>query len=133
MNAVSGMRVTIVPKKPDHNAATPSEPSLSRGRSVSKKRSIQGRLTSQSGDRVIFEKLAAPRPAPKVAVKSKWLKMTFQAAGNSVRTVSKEDVGTHLSEQEVITGAFLAQRSEYSGNRTSEKWFEQILYSRRPS
>ena len=28
-------------QKPDHNAATPSEPSLSRGRSVSKKRSIQ--------------------------------------------------------------------------------------------
>ena len=29
--------------KPDHNAATPSEPSLPRGRSVSKKRSIQGK------------------------------------------------------------------------------------------
>ena len=29
--------------KPDHNAATPSEPSLSRGRSVSKKRSIQSK------------------------------------------------------------------------------------------
>ena len=28
-------------QKPEHNAATPSEPSLSRGRSVSKKRSIQ--------------------------------------------------------------------------------------------
>ena len=42
-NAVSSMRVTIVPKKTDHNAATPSEPSFSRGRSVSKERSIQGR------------------------------------------------------------------------------------------
>ena len=30
-------------QKPDHNAATPSEPSLSRGRSMSKKRSIQGK------------------------------------------------------------------------------------------
>ena len=29
-DAVSGMRVTIVHKKPDHNAATPSEPSSSR-------------------------------------------------------------------------------------------------------
>ena len=29
-------------QKPDHNAATPSEPSFSRGRSVSKQRSIQG-------------------------------------------------------------------------------------------
>ena len=30
-------------QNPDHNAATPSEPSFSRGRSVSKKRSIRGR------------------------------------------------------------------------------------------
>ena len=30
-------------QKPDHNETTPSEPSLSRGRSVSKKRSIQGK------------------------------------------------------------------------------------------
>ena len=30
-------------QKPEHDAATPSEPSLSRGRSVSKKRSIQGK------------------------------------------------------------------------------------------
>ena len=37
------MRVTIVPKKTDHNAATLSDPSFSRGRSVSKERSIQGR------------------------------------------------------------------------------------------
>ena len=27
-NAVSGMRITIVRKKPDHNDATPSEPSM---------------------------------------------------------------------------------------------------------
>ena len=30
-------------QKPEHTAATPSEPSFSRGRSVSKKRSIQGK------------------------------------------------------------------------------------------
>ena len=30
-------------QKPEHNAATPSEPSFSRGRSVSKKRSIQSK------------------------------------------------------------------------------------------
>ena len=30
-------------QKPEHNAATPSEPSLSRGRSVSRKRSIRGK------------------------------------------------------------------------------------------
>ena len=40
---VSGRRVTIVPKNPEHTAAKPSEPSLSRGRSVSRKRSIQGK------------------------------------------------------------------------------------------
>ena len=42
-NAVSGMRVTIVRKKPEPKAATPSEPSMSRGRSVSRKRSIRGK------------------------------------------------------------------------------------------
>ena len=41
-SAVSGMRVTIASKNQTHNAATLSEPSLSRGRSVSK-RSIKGR------------------------------------------------------------------------------------------
>ena len=30
------------------------------------------RVTSQNGDRVIFERLAAPRPAPKVTLKSYW-------------------------------------------------------------
>ena len=68
---------------------------------MSKKRSIQGRLTSQSGDRVIFERLAAPRPAPKVAVKSKWLKMTFQAAGNSVRTVSKVLISVNKKSSQI--------------------------------
>ena len=33
----------IVPQNPAPNAATPSEPSMTRGRSVSKKRSIQGK------------------------------------------------------------------------------------------
>ena len=41
-NAVSGMRVTIVRKKPEPKAATLSEPSTSLGRSVSRKRSIRG-------------------------------------------------------------------------------------------
>ena len=30
------------------------------------------RVTSQNGDRVIFERLATPRPAPKVTLKSNW-------------------------------------------------------------
>ena len=42
-HAVSGMRVTIVHKNQTTNAATPSEPSLSRGRRVSRKRSIRGK------------------------------------------------------------------------------------------
>ena len=41
-NAVSG-KSNDRAQKPDHNAATPSEPSFSRGRSVSKKRSIQAK------------------------------------------------------------------------------------------
>ena len=39
----SGMRATIVPKKPEHTPATLPEATVSRGRSVSKKRSIQGK------------------------------------------------------------------------------------------
>ena len=39
-SAVSGMSNDLA-QKPDHNAATPPEPSLSRGRSVSTKRSFQ--------------------------------------------------------------------------------------------
>ena len=42
-NAVCGMRVTIMPKKTEHTAATLSEPSFSRGRGESKKKSIQGK------------------------------------------------------------------------------------------
>ena len=42
-NAVSGMRVPMVRKKLQPKAATPSEPSVSRGRSVSRKRSIRGK------------------------------------------------------------------------------------------
>ena len=42
-NAVSGMRVNDRAQKPEHDAATPSEPPASRGRSVSRKRSIRGK------------------------------------------------------------------------------------------
>ena len=42
-DAVSGMRVSIERKNPEPKAATPSEQSMSRGRSVSQKRSIQGK------------------------------------------------------------------------------------------
>ena len=41
-NAVSDMRATIVHKKPTPKA-TPSEPSMTRGRSVSRKRSVRGK------------------------------------------------------------------------------------------
>ena len=103
------------------------------------------RVISQNGDRVLFERFATPRPAPKVTLKSNWLVLKQQqqqpslkegvnsisrevatwesragmredrknatevemATGNSERTVSKVDVGTHLSEQEVVTDALL--------------------------
>ena len=43
-DAVSVTRPKIVHKqKPEHTAATPSEPTVSRGRSVSRKRSIRGK------------------------------------------------------------------------------------------
>ena len=42
-DAVSRMRATIVLKNQNPKAATPSEPSMSRGRSVSSKRSIRGK------------------------------------------------------------------------------------------
>ena len=42
-SVVSGMRVTIVHKKPIPKAATLSEPTVSRGRCVSRKRSIRGK------------------------------------------------------------------------------------------
>ena len=39
-------------QKPDHNAATPSEPALSRGRTVSRKRSIRGMSNHHSSTTV---------------------------------------------------------------------------------
>ena len=41
--AVSAAKPKIARKKPEHTAATPSEPSMTRGRSVSRKRSIRGK------------------------------------------------------------------------------------------
>ena len=47
-------------QKPAHNAATPSEPSLSRGRSVSRKRSIRGKSNpwchSSTSVQIVFER-----------------------------------------------------------------------------
>ena len=45
--AVSSMRVMFVHQKPAPKAAPPSEPSMTRGRSTSRKRSVRGR--SQTG------------------------------------------------------------------------------------
>ena len=100
------------------------------------------RVISQFGDRVEFERLATPRSAPEVTLKSIWVtqqrpqqpilkkkvnniwkqhatwesKATVRdktkhttevelAVGNGMRPILKVDVGTRLSEQEVITGA----------------------------
>ena len=108
------------------------------------------RVISQNGDRVFFERLATPRPAPKITLKSSWRTQQQQpflekgvnsickqratwesragvredtkhvtsmeiAAGNSMRTVSTVDVGTHLSEQEVITDAFSNNEANAQG------------------
>ena len=42
-DAVSGTRPKIVRKIPEHTAAAPFEPAVSRGRSVLRKRSIRGK------------------------------------------------------------------------------------------
>ena len=99
------------------------------------------RVISQKGDRVQFERLATPRPAPKVTLQSNWhtqqqqLTLKENAASIQetcvtresqaevrddpknatemelasrilVRAISKVDVNTHLSTQEVISDAF---------------------------
>ena len=105
------------------------------------------RVISQHGDRVIFEWLATPRPAPKVTLKSNWRTQQQQqqqpqqpildkgvnsiwkqratwesragvrddtkhatevetASKKLVQATSEVDVGTHVSEHEVITVAF---------------------------
>ena len=46
------------------------------------------RVISQNGDRVLFEGLATPRPAPKVTLKSNWLVQQQQ------QPIRKEDVKT---------------------------------------
>ena len=76
-------------------------------------------VTAQNGDRVIFERLATPRPVPKVTLKRDWQSLLLVASGKHVtwenkagvrdsskRAVSKVDFGTHLSRQEVITHEF---------------------------
>ena len=106
------------------------------------------RVISQNGDRVLFERLATPRPAPNSTLKSNWHTQQQQqrtlregvnsiseeiatceskarvrdetknsssvevAVVNSMRTVSKVDVCTRLSEQEVITDAFSNNESQ---------------------
>ena len=42
-DAVSATIRKIVRKTPEHTAATPSDPSMTRGRSVSRKRSVRGK------------------------------------------------------------------------------------------
>ena len=126
------------------------------------------RVFSQNGDRVLFERLATPMPAPTVTLKSNWFVQQQQltlkegvnsiskeiatwesragmrdetknaaqvemATGNSERTASKADVGTHLSDQEVVTDALLKNEVNTQEIKKSENWFKQNLYSRRPS
>ena len=55
------------------------------------------------------------------------------ATGNSERTASKVDVGTHLSEQEVVTDALLKNEANTQDIERVKIGSNKILYSRRPS
>ena len=54
------------------------------------------RVISQNGDRVLFESLATPRPAPKVTLKSKWL--VQQQQQQQQQSICKEDVKSNSKE-----------------------------------
>ena len=85
------------------------------------------RVTAQNGHKVIFERLATPKPAPKVTLKRikpaaartasaaahfqhrrhKTLEAEGdQTLGNRMQSISKMDVDTHLGDKEVSTDAF---------------------------
>ena len=49
------------------------------------------RVISQNGDRELFERLATPRPAPKVTLRSNWFVQQQQ------QTIRNEDVATRES------------------------------------
>ena len=101
------------------------------------------RVISQSGDRVPHETLATPRPAPKATLKSNWhtqqqQQRTLREGANSISKEiatweSKAGVRDETKNSTEVERCILKQRSEYSRNRTSVNWFEQNLYSRRPS
>ena len=105
-------------------------------------RDCTDRVISQNWDRVIFERVATPRPAPKVTLKSNWLTKqkqqqqpqqptleegvkagvrddTKKRHGSGSRAISKVDVGTHLIEHQVITDAF-------SNHEANAQEFERV-------
>ena len=63
---------------------------------------IQGdcidRVTAQTGDRVIFERLATPRPAPKVTLNSNWQSQQEQQEQQPQQPISNTEV-TRLWKQ----------------------------------
>ena len=121
------------------------------------------RVISQSGDRLIFERLATPRPAPKVTLEGNWLTQQQQqqpqqptlkegvnsilkeiatwesnagvrdgwknatevdlAAGNSMRTDSKLDVGTHVRERALSNDEANVQEIERVKNGSNKICF----------
>ena len=69
------------------------------------------RVTSQNGDRVLFERLATPRPPPKITLKSYW--QTRQQQQQQPQQPKLEDDPQSIWKQRATCG-------------------EQKLYSRRP-
>ena len=115
------------------------------------------RVISHDGDRAMFEILATPRPARKVALKSNWhtqqqqqqqpQHLTLEKDVHSIwkrHTIWESRAGVWASKfrcdvwySSQWAGShhrcILEQRSEYSRKRTSENWLEQNLYSKRPN
>ena len=97
------------------------------------------RVTAQNGDRELFERLATPRPAPKVTSKRNWHSQQQQQEqqpishthtlylekesdlgkqgrsarrpGNRKQFTSQTSVDTHLSDKEVSTNALVKNES----------------------
>ena len=59
-------------------------------------------MISQNGDRVLFERLATPRPAPKVTLKSNWLVQQQQQQQQPIRKeeATRKRLRSGKSEQE---------------------------------
>ena len=60
------------------------------------------RVTSQNGDRVIFERLATPRAAPKVTLKSNWRTQHQQQQQQPQQPILEDDVPSIWKQRDYL-------------------------------